>query len=640
MTHGVQLHGYQKEARQALVEAHQRHQRILLSLPTGTGKTVVAGEYAASCYLERGLRVAWIAHSEELLDQACATFEDKLGVASRRICRLYAGHERLDAKPQAQLYLMNNRVASGPAEVDLIVIDEAHHAPASTYVDWLSTYKAYRDDGPKVLGLTATPYRLHEGDVPSLLEFSFSRPKVPIFEEIAFQRSFCELAAIGRLAPFRHISFNTGLRFQMKLQNGDFSGESLAQLNTPERNRFVFETWRANREKFGKTLIFVGRKEHAVALARQFGSDGDYVVSGEGGEARREVVERFRRGDLKVLVNVGIFVEGVDVPDIKTIILARPTTSPIRFMQMVGRGSRIVPGKTFFYLVDIHDQLGQYEDRLAGVGDLATGQPRLLEVVNKQAKAAEAVSSSRLGSLVQDTSVLLEVLSEPVTEILRHYVGWVSFETSKGEPRPVGTLLDEADFRTLEALADGSGRVPSQAGMRLGRTKGKSQSITKCGRALAEGLCGWLRRFDVEDGGELEALSKNAVCMVGTTSRGSLDGLRNTCSRVEAQAAEWGVPPSIIGQRLSEYRASPNGAAGALLLDNDKEVTLRWVGSAVLQILGRAIARQQHEVLGIAQAADILGELERADPDLRGYGQGLLKRMAAAKGLNDLVISL
>jgi hypothetical protein len=83
-----------------------------------------------------------------------------------------------------------------------------------------------------VLGLTATPYRLERGEMVPLTTFGFSRPRVPIFEKIAYQRSFCDLAAAGYVAPFRHISYDTEMRFRLSLgTTRDFDGASLEELN-------------------------------------------------------------------------------------------------------------------------------------------------------------------------------------------------------------------------------------------------------------------------------------------------------------------------------------------------------------------------------------------------------------------------
>ncbi len=626
----MKIRPYQNEALRRL-EATPR-KRFLLSLPTGTGKTFVAAHHAKTNYLDRGRVVLWIAHSEELLDQAYETFVEKLGMSQHHLGRRYAGYNDLDDEQGRSLWFVNNLVRSRPSrEPDLIVIDEAHHAASDSYLWWLSRYRAYASNGPHVLGLTATPYRLHEGDIRGLLEFGFSKPKKPIFEEITYRKSFCELAAEGYVAPFRQVSFDTGKSYGMRLSStGDFTGESLEQLNNTQRNQFIVNMWRAHREKFGKTLIFVGTQKHAKKLGQMFGSDGSYVISGED----RSAVADFKRGNLRVLVNVGIFKEGVDVPEIQAVVLARPTTSAGLFTQMVGRGSRILPGKPFFYLVDIHDQLGKYESFLAGAIDLANRDRPLLEGAERRASALEHVHKSRFRTLGEVPGAALDLLSFTPEELVRTFEGWIDFCATDGKQTSVAVLLDGNEYRALQLLSSPTGEIAPGSAQWVPDT---SLALQRTKRALLQGLTGRLRSLTVADRAEIADLREQASIALDLPSP-AVDGVRSFVRVLQDRGAEWGVPEASIGAAADEYVRSRSAFAGALRLVADRESYLRLVGREVIDILRQAVESAQRGQLGFADAPRIQADIERAQPDLAPHGHRILQAVSESKSLDSFCI--
>lgn len=532
----------------------------------------------------------------------------------------------------------------GAARTDLIVIDEAHHAPARAYAEWLSVCRAHRPDGPRVLGLTATPYRLHEGSIERLLDFGFSRPRVPIFEVIAYQKSFCELAAAGRCALFRHERLDTGMSFPMRLQGqtGDFTSESLEGLDDPKRNRLIYETWARNRERYGKTLIFVGTQRHAMNLARLFGPTGSYVISDPekmSRERRTETVDRFRRGEFAVLVNVGIFKEGVDVPDIRTVVLARPTTSPGLFVQMVGRGSRVIQGKQFFYLVDIHDQLDRYEGYLARPVDLANRDERLLEVVEQRARAAEAIDRLRVASVALDVRVLLDVLGRPPKTIITEFAGWIVFDGDRREP-PVAALLTGREYVKLKPLADDQGSVFPHNAEAVRRIVGRSAALAKCARALDEGLRGTLHQFVPGDDEQLATLQVEARTARGLSSE-RLSNFRNALQLLEQKRVEW-ESPELVGARVAaQLFDEADVYAGVIRLGRPPRAYLRLVRHDVLEAMRRAfeLKRVQRERLTASAARDVLEEVKRRQADLASCYELLLQALVDEQHLSDFSVT-
>ena len=357
------LRSYQLEALSAMKAADAHFHRTLLCLATGGGKTLTAVEHVKRWYLDAGKHVLWIAHSSELLDQAFKTLL-QAGIPAEWVCRRYGKYDEVCAK-SARVYLVNNLVKWQAPKANLVVIDEAHHAAAGTYRKWLEQQqRVYRHD-PRVLGLTATPFRLHHGEIQSLCDFRLTKQK-SLFQTVVYEKSFCELVAAGYLAPFHHIRFETKMRFTLDMgSTGDFTDRSLDTLNVAPRNRLIVEQWRRSRKEFGPTLVFVGTKEHARALAACFGEDAQCLLSDHDAEERKRILRAFASGQVPVLVNVRMITEGVDLPNIRTVVLARPTASAVLFTQMVGRGSRLSGGKSYFNLVDIHDQLGEHERYLA-----------------------------------------------------------------------------------------------------------------------------------------------------------------------------------------------------------------------------------------------------------------------------------
>lgn len=640
MSNEVRLHPYQHDALNDIERHHRTCQRTLLSLPTGTGKTIVAASYAKRNFLDQQQRVVWIAHTEELLNQAYDTFR-RIGVLESQMVRRYANFHELNRKPDARIWFLGNLVQSGPGNdvADLIVVDEAHHAAGTSYTDWFSYFKADRTDGPKMLGLTATPYRRHEGEIAPLVSFYFSRPKVKIFESVAFQRSFCQLVEIGRVAPFHRITYDTNLRFKMdRPSQGDFTRASLGQLDTPTRNKQIVKHWKENEQKYGKTLIFVGTVEHAKSLAKLFGNDGAYVVSEMESGDRRSVIQQFRDGQVKVLVNVLVFGEGVDVPDIRTVILARPTMSPGLFTQMVGRGSRLCPGKSFFYLVDVHDQLGKYEEYLASISDLSDDDAKILEVVAKQAQAAEDIGSLDIGSISCDKGVLSQVLALPPMEVVNEYAGWIAFETSTGVQSPVGALLTGTQLDSLKRIAGGHSRITSAHWTELDNLRAESPTYEKCARAVSEGLVGVIHTFSRSDEKGIAMLQEQSRTLLNLGDPQQESAFRHFLLTLEHRARAWDVTESNIGLVKDEYINSRGVHGAALRLIGSKGPFLRLITHEVLTILQDTMNAKNAGQLGFADGARVIAELEVAEPGFSQYGAPVIDAIVGARTLDDVLV--
>ena len=223
---------YQVEALRALSKDFARRDSLLLALPTGSGKTFVAVKWIADHVIRQGGRVIWVAHRHELLEQAYVAFINLLPPEETNAITWWVGGKPKSADGRIVLVSVAASRNFLQMNADLLVIDEAHHEPASTYQQ-LKEKIQYK----KHLGLTATPQRLDQ--------------KALGYETIAYQRSFMSLVEEGWLSRPMPVLPKTGLDFRLwkSTINDDFAEESLSQLDSDRRNRFIAENWKSNAER-------------------------------------------------------------------------------------------------------------------------------------------------------------------------------------------------------------------------------------------------------------------------------------------------------------------------------------------------------------------------------------------------------
>lgn len=332
----------------------QPGQELLIALATGGGKTRLANDWIGEDWIPRGKRVLWLARDWRLLEQAARDLAARFELGGRWIAKVGArGLRQLpEIRNAAITYTTLGTYANRPwlkrSRFDLVVIDEVHWGENKVLQK-----KIRRDHRRRatILGLTATPRA------------------ATTLELVGRAISFRELVDRGRLAsPIVWDPVDTGTSWTPRLssRSGDFSPSSLVDLGDDStRNERIVETYRSH--DFGKTIVFACGKDHAEELARRFrlaGVAADYLHSGMASAEAREVLDRFRRAPAGVLINVGMLTMGVDIPDTKTVFLARPTTSEILFAQMVGRGARLASGKDSFNVVLFNDRLLAHQEHL------------------------------------------------------------------------------------------------------------------------------------------------------------------------------------------------------------------------------------------------------------------------------------
>ena len=326
-----QLYDYQLDMKRRVGEAFGSYRSVMVQMPTGTGKTCLL--VACVCaWLSQNEGTVWIVvHRRELVEQIVGTLQEEDLVGDR--VRVYSIQ---------WLSRHEGKLAERPG---LLVIDEAHHAVAKTY-------KAVVEACPvaKVLGLTATPCRLTRRGFTDLFEL--------LLQSWPYNRFIAE----GRLSLYDYMSVradNEDWRVVRSLErrgaDGDFSLREMSdRLDVrPSIGRLCDTVLRYAREKKGIVYaIDIQHAEHIAAYYREHGIDAVAISAKTPGEERRRLIEQFKAGETQVLVNVDLFGEGFDCPDVEFIQLARPTLSLAKYLQQVGRGMRVFDGKRYCLILD------------------------------------------------------------------------------------------------------------------------------------------------------------------------------------------------------------------------------------------------------------------------------------------------
>ncbi|CAM5451637.1 hypothetical protein SAVIM338S_02806 [Streptomyces avidinii] len=331
---------------------HDRHRNLLVAA-TGTGKTVMAALDLKQLQqrLGRKLRLLFVAHRKEILEQSLRTYQDVLGDAN-------FGDQLYDGKTPstwenifASVQSLNARVLEQlPADqFDVIVIDEFHHGTSPTYRRIIDHFEPL-----ELLGLTATPERMDGLNIQD--EFFDGR--------IAAEMRLWEALENDLLCPFHYfgITDNTDLS-AVTWTRGAYDSTALSNIFTGNeaRARLVI---RALQEKHGnpgsmRALGFCVSVAHAQFMAEFFNRAGFNAVALSGETPRTErkaALDALRAGELNAIFSVDLFNEGLDVPDVDTLLLLRPTSSATVFLQQLGRGLRRSPQKPVLTVLDFIGQ--------------------------------------------------------------------------------------------------------------------------------------------------------------------------------------------------------------------------------------------------------------------------------------------
>ncbi len=334
----MQLRPYQEEARAAIhAEWEKGHRRTLLVLPTGSGKTIVFSALAED-KVRKGDRVLILAHRGELLDQA----SDKLLKATG----LRASLEKAEASclgtwervtvGSVQSLMRPNRLERFRKDYfKTIIIDEAHHALSEGYQRVLEHF-----DGAEVLGVTATPDR---GDMRDLGQF---------FDSLAYEYTLPRAIKEGYLCPIRAMTIPLKLDLSgVSIQNGDFRAAEVGFALDPYLEQIAAEMEKICRGR--KTVVFLPLIKTSQKFRDILEAHGFRAAEVNGQSPDRErILREFDEGCYDVLCNSMLLTEGWDCPTVDCIVVLRPTKLRGLYCQMIGRGTRIAPGKDHLLLLD------------------------------------------------------------------------------------------------------------------------------------------------------------------------------------------------------------------------------------------------------------------------------------------------
>ena len=386
--------------------------RGMISLPTGSGKTRVAVQALVEAMREDDFHggVLWVADRDELCEQAVEAWRQvwsSIGIqaARLRISRMWDGQPR--PLPTNELHVVVATIQtldkklsnqSGEygflADFRLVVFDEAHRSIAPTFtsvMEEIGLTRFPRADEPFMLGLTATPYRGHDKDETHRLvrRYGSNRLDSGAFASNEPEDVIRELQDMGVLAQADHETIE-GETFPLDAILGEvLDKEDLKRkldewsklswlpqdvenhiAQSAERTKRIVGAYETHIQPDWPTLVFATSVEHAQTLAALLNRKGirSRAVSGETKTAtRRRVVEEFRRGEIKALVNYGVLREGFDAPRTRAIVVARPIYSPNLYFQMIGRGLRgpLNGGDKRCLILNVQDNIENFNRVLA-----------------------------------------------------------------------------------------------------------------------------------------------------------------------------------------------------------------------------------------------------------------------------------
>ena len=424
-----QLYDYQLDMKRRVGEAFGAHRSVMVQMPTGTGKTCVLVA-CVRAWLSQNEGTVWIVvHRRELVEQIVGTLQEEDLVG-----------DRVRAFSIQWLSRHEGELAERPG---LLVIDEAHHAVAKTYKAVVEACP-----GAKVLGLTATPCRLTR------------RGFTDLFEVLLQSWPYNRFIAEGRLSLYDYMSVradNEDWRVVRSLErrgaDGDFSLREMSErLDVrPSIGRLCDTVLRYAREKKGIVYaIDIRHAEHIAAYYREHGIDAVAISAKTSGEERCRLIEQFKAGETQVLVNVDLFGEGFDCPDVEFIQLARPTLSLAKYLQQVGRGMRVFDGKRYCLILDNvglyrlfglpsedRDWQAMFEGTLAGKAHLKQAEERnvyaAFSVLGDTGRTVTAYARTELVTVMTHDGQRNELEAAYAYRVVRNEAGRMGVATLEGE---------------------------------------------------------------------------------------------------------------------------------------------------------------------------------------------------------------
>ena len=336
----IKLYDYQEDMKGRIEGELRLHRSVMAQMPTGTGKTYLLTAVIDSFVSNNPMEKVWIvAHRRELVSQIDETVRKSHSYFASNTSSLLSSVKAMSIQWLMRHY---DEIEEEPG---MIVIDEAHHALAKTYKEMWERFP-----NAKFLGLTATPCRLNGKGFTDLFDVLVQSWSVP------------EFISKGRLATYDFVSIKSdGMTqrlidsLQKRGADGDYQNKEMDMLLNKKPS---IERLYQSLEEFGKDrkgIVYAINISHAQKITKLYQENGVKAIAIDSktpATERQQDIEAFKKGDIQVLVNVDIFSEGFDCPDVEFVQLARPTLSLAKYLQMVGRGLRVAKGKKNCVIID------------------------------------------------------------------------------------------------------------------------------------------------------------------------------------------------------------------------------------------------------------------------------------------------
>lgn len=401
----MELRPYQKEAVNAIEDEWEKGvKRTLLVLPTGTGKTICFAKVTEDC-VRMGDRVLILAHRGELLDQA----RDKIAKSTGLGCSVEKAEEscldsfyRITVGSVQTLMRQSRLDRFKPDYFNTIIIDEAHHALSPSYRNVIDYF-----DGAKVLGVTATPDR---GDMKNLGE---------VFDSLAYEYRITQAIKQGYLCKIKALTIPLKLDIsKVGISAGDYKVGEIGTALDPYLDQIADQMVEHCMDR--KTVVFLpliatSQKFRDILISRGFKAA---EVNGDS-EDRAEILADFEAGKYNVLCNSMLLTEGWDCPAVDCIVVLRPTKVRGLYCQMVGRGTRLYPGKDHLLLLDFLWMTEKHElcrpaSLICESPDVAEQMTKILEenageemeLEETEKKASEDVVAQREEALAKELAAM------------------------------------------------------------------------------------------------------------------------------------------------------------------------------------------------------------------------------------------
>lgn len=443
----MQLRPYQEEAKTAVFDEWEKgNKKTLLVLPTGCGKTIVFSKITEEC-VRRGDRVLILAHRGELLEQAADKLNKStgLGCAVEKAESTCIGSWFRVVVGSVQTLMREKRLGQFPADYfDTIIIDEAHHCISDSYQKVLDHFPKAKE-----LGVTATPDR---GDMKNLGRH---------FDSLAYEYTMSKAIKEGYLSPIKALTLPLKIDMSgVSVQAGDFKVSDIGTALDPYLHSIAAEMKKYCMDK--KTVVFLPLVKTSQKFKDILNETGFKAAEVNGdSQDRAQILSDFEHDRYNVLCNSMLLTEGWDCPSVDCIVVLRPTKVRSLYCQMVGRGTRLHPGKEHLLLLDFLWHTERHE--LCHPADLICQNKEVAKVMTenleKQAGCAVDIEDAEKTASEDVVAQREEALAKQLEEMKRRKK----------------KLVDPLQFEMSIQAEDLSGYVPT-FGWEMGPPSDKQKS--------------------------------------------------------------------------------------------------------------------------------------------------------------------